>query len=341
MKHLQNIWLLLDSKNTGGIESHVLQLAQGLKNYNQCVTVVFLTDYGNHPLRDALVKNDIDTITLDGKLISLYKSISELKPCAIHTHGYKAGIYGRIAGTLCKTTLASTFHAGEITMGKLGFYCWLDRVSAFLADTIYAVSPQIASRLPERTRVVNNFVDTSKIPAKLDNIKASQIAFVGRLSPEKGPDYFISLAQELSELDFHIYGEGPMENELRLSTPENIHFHGQQNSMQSIWPKIELLVMPSRHEGLPMAALEAMAHGIPVIATRVGALDHLIDSGVNGWLSHPGDIKSMVTYIQNWKNMSNQKKDQIKKAAKATVHQRFSTDSEIPGLIRNYKLITN
>jgi len=49
----------------------------------------------------------------------------------------------------------------------------------------------------------------------------------------------------------------------------------------------------------------------------------------------------MVTYIKNKKNMSNQKKDQIKKAAKATVHQRFSTDSEIPGLIRNYKLITN
>ena len=48
-----------------------------------------------------------------------------------------------------------------------------------------------------------------------------------------------------------------------------------------------------------------------------------------------------IPQIQNWKNMSNQKKDQIKKAAKATVHQRFSTDSEIPGLIRNYKLITN
>jgi len=332
-----NIWLLLDSRSPGGIESHVLQLAVGLHNHNEEVTVVFFSNYGDHPLRNALQKQGISSISLDGKITSLYKAIRQEQPSVIHTHGYKAGIVGRILARLFKIPVASTYHAGESTSGLLGFYCWLDRLTAILADRIFAVSPQIASHLPNATQVSDNFIDTHNVQISMQN----QIAFVGRLSKEKGPDIYLLLARQFPQLDFHIYGDGPMAIELQDSAPGNTYFHGQQEDMTSIWQKIGLLVMPSRHEGLPMAALEAMARGIPVLASNVGALDQLIDSGTNGWLTIPGNSHELVNRLHLWINMNNAQKQRFKQAARQKIEQRFSADMAIPKLINCYRLIAN
>ncbi len=90
------IWILLDSRKPGGIESHVLQLARGLHNHNKNVTVVFLTHYENHPLRVDLQQFGINTLCLDGRITTLWREIQKAQPLILHTHGYKAGILGRI-----------------------------------------------------------------------------------------------------------------------------------------------------------------------------------------------------------------------------------------------------
>lgn len=333
----KQIWLLLDSKQPGGIESHIFQLALGLHTHNAPVKVIFLTDYGDHPLRNALHKHNISTMSLDGKFFSLWKAMSVARPLVIHTHGYKAGIYGRILARLCKLPVASTFHAGETTSGKLGFYCWLDKLTARLAHLIFAVSPQIATSLPGDTRLADNFIDMRDIQISNGN----QLAFVGRLSKEKAPDRYLLLASQFPELNFHIYGNGPQKNTLQNQAPDNICFHGQQSDMTNIWPKIGLLIIPSRYEGLPMAALEAMARGIPVLAFSVGALDQLIDSDNNGWLVKPGDNKQLANCLHLWTNMSNKQRHYLKKNARKKISQRFSADIAIPELINRYNLITN
>ena len=119
MTNNDEIWIMLDSRGFGGIESHVLQLAVGLNNHKQKVVVVFLTDYGQHPLRDALAKQKVDTLTLDGRVSTLWKTIRAKKPSVLHTHGYKAGILGRLVARLQKIPVATTYHAGEIATGKL------------------------------------------------------------------------------------------------------------------------------------------------------------------------------------------------------------------------------
>jgi hypothetical protein len=328
----QSVWLLLDSRKSGGIESHVLQLAEGLHNHHEDVTVVFLTNYGKHPLRDELQRHGISTTCLDGRITTLWKAMRKARPSILHTHGYKAGIFGRMAALLCKVPVASTYHMGETPSGKLALYDWLDRQTARLAARVFAVSPQIAQRLPVDTEVVDNFVDITGL--KISN--GDRIAFVGRLSTEKGPDYFLRLASQIPECLFHVYGDGPQAMELKDSAPENIYFHGQQDDMASVWPGVGLLVMPSRHEGLPMAALEAMARGIPVLASRVGALDQLVDSGANGWLVTPGDGAELADRLRLWIDMSEQQRRQFKRAARQKIHQRFSADIAIPQLISNY-----
>ena len=333
----QGIWLLLDSRKPGGIESHVLQLAEGLHNHHEEVTVIFLTHYGDHPLRDQLQQRGISTTCLDGRITTLRKAMRKARPLILHTHGYKAGIFGRMAALLCKVPVASTYHMGETPSGRLALYDWLDRQTAYFAASVFAVSPQIAQRLPVKVRVVDNFVDT----AGLKISQGQQIAFVGRLSREKGPDYFLSLANQFHDTHFHVYGDGPLAQQLKTAAPWNLHFYGQQDDMTQVWPKIGLLVMPSRHEGLPMAALEAMARGIPVLASRVGALDQLLDSGMNGWLVAPGDHDALAQRLMQWTTMTEQQKYSLKHAARQKILQRFSADIAIPQLLTSYEQIAS
>ena len=330
------VWLLLDSRQPGGIESHVLQLANGLKLHNREVQVVFLKHHGDHPLRVALHCLEISSLSLDGSPFSLLRAMRKHRPAILHTHGYKAGIYGRLAARLCHTPSISTYHAGEISSGKLAIYDWLDRQSARLASKVFAVSPQIAERLPVRSELADNFVNTSG----LSNSDGKQIAFVGRLSHEKGPDYFLQLAKHFPQLAFHFYGDGPMAAELHQTAPSNLHFHGMQNDMSRIWPQVGLLVMPSRHEGLPMSAIEAMARGIPVLANQVGALEQLIDNGRNGWLIPPGEFQPLQQRLEQWLHMPSIERQQLRLAAKIKVEQRFSANIAIPQLLQYYQQAT-
>lgn len=339
----RKIWLLLDSRQTGGIESHVLQLAQGLAHHQLAVRVVFMTDHGEHPLKTQLEQSGIDTVTLAGSgsklssqsVTALWRAIRCEHPSLIHSHGYKAGILGRLFARLLNIPVISTYHAGEIPSGKLACYDWLDRHTAWLANKIFTVSPQISDRLAPPSEVMDNFIDLNKVPISY----GEQVAFVGRLSWEKGPDLFCSLGDKLPQTNFHVFGQGPMSRQLESKSPANIHFHGLQPQMDICWQKIGLLVMPSRAEGLPMAALEAMAHGIPVVATRVGALDQLIENNRNGWLTEPGDLNRLASHISNWQLLALAEQQKVRLCARQTIANRFSSDLAIPKLIQRYRQV--
>ncbi len=330
-----NICILLDSRSSGGIETHVQQLAEGLVRHGENVQVVFLTDYGEHPLRNALHRQGIATRSLDGRITSLFKALRKSRPSILHTHGYKAGIFGRLAAWLNGIRTVTTYHAGELSSGKLALYDWLDRQSGHLAAKVFAVSPQIVSRLPVAAELADNFIEVSE----LKDSHGEQLAFVGRLSHEKGPDRLLELATRFPQNRFHLYGDGPIAPALISSAAENVLFHGLQDDMPSVWPEIGLLIMPSRHEGLPMAALEAMGRGIPLLGSNVGALDQLIDTNRNGWLVASGDIEEMVCRLRQWLNMNMQERDRFRQSARQKVEQRFSAKIAIPRLIACYRQV--
>lgn len=183
MQPVQTIWLALDSRSNGGVESHVAELAMALTQQGFAVTVVLLADYGSHPLAERLCQGGVNLLKLNGRPWSLFTALQSAHPDLLHTHGYKAGILGRLYARLLRIAVVSTFHAGEIAQGRLRCYQRLDELSAPLAPAM-AVSEAIALRLNCRAAVVDNFVAVPQLPAR---IVPRTVAFVGRFSHEKGP----------------------------------------------------------------------------------------------------------------------------------------------------------
>ncbi len=331
--HSQNrIWLTLDSRTTGGIETHVMQLAMGLKQAGLHVEVVFIKSYGDHPLIPLLQQKSIEIAVLNGRFVTLVQRIKSSRPDIIHSHGYKAGLLCRLAARLTSTIHISTYHAGEINRGKLAAYDWIDRQTAWLNHQSLAVNQDIAGRLPTDSRVLDNFIAIPANEAKT----ARQIAFVGRLSHEKGPDHMLRLASRLPEFEMHFYGSGPMQNHLKRQATSNCIFHGNQSDMDEHWKNIDLLIMPSRYEGLPMVAMESMARQIPVIAFDVGAMGKLVLDGHNGWLIPQGGLEQMQKKLQDWLEMDEVAKNSIRLAARKHIEDNFSDTKIVPQIEQIY-----
>ena len=328
----RTVVLLLDSRNTGGIESHVLLLARSLKSKGMHPLILFMKHYGEaHPLEDAIQTSGLEYDYLNGGISKLCSKLNSAS--LLHTHGYKAGISGRLAGKLTGTPVISTFHNGDLGHGRMRIYTMLDRIMSLFSLNI-AVSQEIAKKLPFNKLVIPNFVD---MPNPAIRSTGKTIGFVGRLSHEKGPDVFIKLAQSTPEQSFRIYGDGPLKSELEANTTENITFMGMTRNMADHWPDIGLLCITSRDEGLPLVALEAMSYGIPVLASRVGGLPQLIQQDVNGWLATTEDLNTFSKYIQQWQTADSETQGKIAENCINTVAEHYSCDALVPQILNIYR----
>ncbi|MGI9947097.1 glycosyltransferase family 4 protein [Vibrio hyugaensis] len=340
------VWILLDSRIFGGIESHVLELARGLQAFHVYVRVVLVVEYHPPaPLISKLSHSDIPVSYLHQlcpkgndshssiAVKQITSAVAEHQPSVIHTHGYKAALLARSAELFTRTfpRLISTYHAGETPTGIVWLYDWLDRYSGRLSDHCFAVSQSIQNKLPIKAELLNNFVSLPEL-----NSNYKEIAFVGRLSHEKGADRFIDIAKHLPDRQFSIYGDGPERETLSQQAPKNVVFHGHQSNMNEVWNNIGVLIISSRYEGLPMAALEAMSRGIVVFTLNVGRMSDLIEDGNNGFIAQ--DILNLIEKLNHWITMSVYTQSLIRKKAIKTISEQYSSQSVIPILIERYQI---
>ncbi|EGR2781651.1 glycosyltransferase family 4 protein [Vibrio parahaemolyticus] len=337
------VWIFVDSRIFGGIESHILELAKGILAFGHSVRIVLPTEYtpqaqlvekaqaANIPTSYLSQISGVPSNTIAIK--HLTSAVAHHQPSVLHTHGYKASILARTAKLLTRTfpRLVSTYHAGESSSGKLWLYDWLDRCSGYLSDHCFSVSKSIQDKVLCPSQLLNNFV---ALP--ITNSNYQEIAFVGRLSHEKGADQFIELGKACPDYNFSIYGDGPERQGLEATAPANVTFYGHQVDMNAVWQNIDVLIISSRFEGLPMAALEAMARGIVVISLKVGRLPDIIQSGKNGFIAD--DVPTLAQNLQHWMTMEKSQQEHIRKNARQTIIEQFSTESVIPVLLMQYQI---
>lgn len=253
-------------------------------------------------------------------LASLTRFLRDHPVDVVHTHRYKESVVGTIAARLAGVPqVIRTIHGlNEAMTGwrqlKGRAYETLDNmILRSCADRVVAVSKQMRHTLrdsypPAMLTQIHNGIDLQKIRVRRsrDNVRHELgcddrtilIGTVGRLSPVKGHDRFLRAARLILDQEpnarFVIVGGGPLERELadlaaQLQIDQVCRLVGARSDVYDLMSAMDIFVLPSLSEGMPMAMLEAMALGTPTVATSVGGVPEVIRQGVTGLLVSPGD----------------------------------------------------
>ncbi|HUG69104.1 MAG TPA: glycosyltransferase [Pirellulaceae bacterium] len=170
-----------------------------------------------------------------------------------------------------------------------------DNVTLFVAVSEFAKSRLVAAGFDENGIVVlRNMVAASSGPA--DASQGTYAAFAGRMSPEKGLHTLLQAAGGFFDCPVRLAGSGPLLEPLKRTLPANVELKGQliTSQMQPFYRGARFVVVPSiTYEMCPLVILEAFSHGIPVIASRLGAQRELVTHGVNGLLFDPGNAEDL------------------------------------------------
>ena len=233
----------------------------------------------------------------------------------VHAHGYKADVYGWLAMRKAGIPLVSSCHTWYDNNFSVRVYGAIDRWVLRRFAGVVAVSEEVRLRLLRsgvgagRVRLIYNGVDSSPFAAIQPSKRqgALRVGLVGRLAPEKGVDLFLAAAVRvlsvLPETEFVVAGEGPDRAMLEaliqnLGLTAKVRLVGRVDDMPAFYESLDVLVSSSRQEGLPVALLEAMVRGLPIVATAVGEVPRVLQHRKNGLLVPVQDVQSLAESME-------------------------------------------
>lgn len=254
------------------------------------------------------------------ELAKLYKTI---KPDIVHLNSSKAGIIGSFAKLTGNyhTKLVYTVHGWVFNeplpiLIKLT-YKWLEKITAKIKNKIIVLSPSdyetgrgikipvqkmitipLGIKTPEK--IMSQEEARKKISILFDhsNVGKIWIGTIANFYNTKGLDSLVEAARKLlnntskNNPHFFLIGDGPEKKKIeklikKYSLQKNIHLLGNIKNAAELLPAFNLFVLPSRKEGLPYTLLEALAHRVPIVATAVGGIPHLLANKKTGLLTKP------------------------------------------------------
>ncbi len=230
----------------------------------------------------------------------------------IHAHLPKAHVLAGLAGALTHTPAVATVHGNTITTHELGIHRTTNTNLITVCQEAYmqALAMGVA---PDKVTLINNGVDLD-VYRPSERVRAAfraslgvgpetpLVGFVGRIDVEKGPDQFLQAAQvihaEAPNAHFVMVGTGHQYDKMRQMTAEMglsdvMRFAGLWADTSKVYPGLDLLLLTSRIEGMPLSLLEAMACEVPVVALGVGGVPEIVEEGRTGMLTGPGDWRGV------------------------------------------------
>lgn len=321
---------LLASPFFGGPERQVLGLANELRGRCESVFLTFAEGGLSRPFLDEVTAAGFEAVTLQQNWPHYFrvrreieKALRDRRASILFTSGYKPDLLGLGAARRAGIPAVAIAHGWTGATGRVRLNEAADRWVMRKYDAVVSVSEAQARKVlaagvsREAVVTIPNAVcladavapDTGnrKIIENLFPKRPSLIvAAAGRLSPEKGFHLFVEaaarLASRFDDVGFVIFGEGPLREDLtRQVALADLHgrfmMPGFRSDIGRLLPNVDLLVMSSLTEGLPVILLEALAVGVPVVVTAVGGIPEVVSDGVEGFVVPAGDVPSLEDRI--------------------------------------------
>jgi glycosyltransferase involved in cell wall biosynthesis len=312
----------------GGAERIVVSLAKGV-NKSSFNPIICCLNYKGR-LADEAEKAGIRVIELHKRpkidltiIPKLIKVIKENKIHIVHTHLWTADFWGRITAKLAGVPIIiSTAH--NVDHWKPKIFLFADNIFSCFTDKIIAVSNEVKEFYvkkvkinPEKIKTIYNGIDILKFNKPKSNLselrkelglndKHKILGIIGRLVEQKGHIYFLKMLKIIKirhpEIKALVVGNGQLREKLKAKTKElalseNVIFTGIRKDIPEIMGLIDILVLSSAYEGMPVVALEAMASGKPIVATAVGGNPEVVEDGKNGFLVTPYNPEALAEKV--------------------------------------------
>ena len=358
---MKRILHTIDTTGPGGAETVFLNLVAGLDASRYEPTVVIR---GPGYVQNELRRRGIEPLVVEAKgsfnlrsLRELMRIVRQRRIDLIQSHLLGANVYCSLAGLATGRPVVATFHGAvdfsERERFRRAKFAIINRGAdriVFVSEHLRRQAEALSPLDPRKARVVYNGVDIDRFRARERDpgfrdelgIPAGTflIGAIGNLRAPKGYDVLIRAAARMrqrgEDVRFVIVGDttkGGLHQELlalckELGVNEVVTFAGFQSDVSRILASLDLFVLSSLSEGFSIAAVEAMAAGVPVVATRSGGPEEIIEHGVDGLLVEPGSEEALAEALTAL-HADEPTRERLVAAAKNRVATRFSIQGSI------------
>jgi len=287
---------------------------------------------------------------------SLVRVIRTFRPHVVHTHTAKAGTLGRFAAALCRVPVVVHTYHGHVFEGyfspfKTRVVVTIERLLAYQASALIAVTDRVRRDVlargigsPDRVVVVPLGLDLDPLlaaPARRGELRAELglapavplVGIVARLVPVKAHETFLQAARAIAPVRpdavFLVVGDGERRAELEEAVrtaglDARVRFLGWRADLDRLYADLDVVVLTSKNEGSPVALIEAMAAGRPVVSTRAGGVEDVVIDGETGVVVPVGAAAAVARAVVDLLE-DPARAERLGTAARASVIARFAS----------------
>jgi glycosyltransferase involved in cell wall biosynthesis len=308
---------------TGGAQCYLEHLLPALMEHFD----VTVAAHGPGPLRDAAARTGAASVQLTHVrralnpvrdalgVVELYRLVRRMRPDVLQLNSSKVGILGAVAGWAARVPVrVFTVHGWAFrahTGWRARAFVWAHRLTRPLITSVICVSSAerrvgLAARtcVDERTVVISNAVPVGPVAAR-DPRDPLVIVSVTRLRPPKDTLTLVRALEIVAE-GFHqalIVGDGPERSSIsaaiaQAGLSDRVELLGDRADVRELLARADIFALATLSEGMPMALLEAMAAGLPPVASSVGGVAEVVRDGENGLLVPPRDSAALARALQ-------------------------------------------
>ena len=343
--------------NVGGAEEMVLNLVRHLpERFEPAVVCINQAGPIGEEIRETGVPFRVLGLT-PGLLrpfdvMRLRDFLYDCEPVIVHTFLLTASLYGRFAAMLARVPIVVGTEV-NIYAHKQPLHAMTERWLMRWTDTVVASAGAVRDFYvdqvkadPSKVEVIYNAVDWAQLQTTMTReetraavgipAEAQVAGIIARLTEQKAHRVlFDAMAHTpaLANVHLMVVGDGELRDELQrrvegLGLASRVHFVGARRDLGNVLAAIDVFLMPSLWEGLPLSLVLAMGAGLPVIATAVAGIPEVVQDGVTGWLVQPGDVAGLGAAMARVFG-NDTERVLVGQAARAFVRPRYGVDGYV------------